>query len=462
MATALMAGHIELQADELRLTTAIPTGNVMQIALNADLQAEITWENGDKQTIVSDGSLQDIAVKSASFTISSITGNITSLYVQGNQLTSMDVSGATSLTSIYAADNQLSTLDVSKLKSLSSLDVQGNNLTELLLTANTGLKNLNIADNQLTSAKLKLSSTTRLENFVAANNQLTTSPVASVLREAKTIWAPNNQFTSVALNNNSSLHSLVMTNNKLSSLTLIKQPELTDLWVDNNTIKTLNLSNGTPSLRVIAADHNQLNSITWDVTDNKKSLKYAYLNDNVLFPGSLPTRSLLTDIVYAPQADYELEERYPLGKAIDLSSLLLKNGYETNITTNVKFVDREGKALVKGTDYTDTRRQYTFKTPHAGIRVEATCSVYPNTTFYSSRFTVGDVIDAVENIPTSMPLSITTGSGSISVTTNVASTIRIIDLKGITLANETIEGSHTWSVPAGIYVVNGQKVVVSR
>lgn len=462
LASALIAGHMQLRADELHLTTAIPTGENLQIALNADLQAEITWENGDKQTFVSDGSLQTIPVKSASFTIASITGNITSLYVQGNQLTALDVSGATQLSSIYAADNQLATLDVSKLKELSTLDVQGNSLSELTLTANTALKNLNIADNQITSAKLRISSTMRLENFVAANNQLTTSPSAAVLRNTKTLWASNNQLSNIALNNSNTLHSLVVSNNKIGSLTLIKQPELTDLWIDNNAIKTLNLSNGAPSLRVVAADHNQLTDITWDVTNNKKSLKYAYLNDNQLFLGSLPTRSLLTDIVYAPQADYVLEERYPLGTAVDLSALLLKNGYETNITTNVKFVDREGNALVKGTDYTDSRRQYTFKTPHAGLRLEATCATFPNATFYTTRFSVGDVIDAISNVSTASPLTVTTGSGSITVASPTKTAISIVDLKGVVLAKQMVEGTKTWYLPAGIYIVNGYKVVVSQ
>lgn len=462
LTSALLLGTTQLHADELRLTTATPVGETLQIALNADLQVDITWENGEKQSLFCDGSVQSIPVKSASFTISSTFGNITSLYVQGNKITALDVSGATELKSVYAADNQLTTLDVSKLKSLTDLDVQGNQLEGLTLTSNTALKNLNVADNQLTSSGFKLSSTTRLENFVAANNQLTSSIAALVLRDAKNYWAQNNQFTSVSLTSNSSLHSLVLSGNKLTSLSLIKQPELTDLWIDGNEIKTLNLSNGTPSLSFIAADNNKLSSITWDVTNNKKSLKYAYLNDNQLFPGFLPTRSSLTDITYSPQADYELEERYPLGTAVDLSELLLKNGYDANITTSVKFVDREGNVLAKGTDYTDSRRQYTFKTSHAGIRLEATCATYPNATFTTTRFSVGDAIDAIYNVNAGQTINVTTLAGGITVEAAALTPIHIVDLKGTTIANENIKGSRTWTLPAGIYIVNGHKVVVAH
>lgn len=87
LTSALLMSIAPLHADEVRLATATPIGETIQIALNADLKAEIIWENGEKQTIVCNGSLQTIAVKSRKFTLSSTEGNITSLYVQGDKLT---------------------------------------------------------------------------------------------------------------------------------------------------------------------------------------------------------------------------------------------------------------------------------------------------------------------------------------------------------------------------------------
>ncbi len=464
LTSALLMSIAPLHADEVRLATATPIGETIQIALNADLKAEIIWENGEKQTIVCNGSLQTIAVKSRKFTLSSTEGNITSLYVQGDKLTDLNVDAAPEIKSLYAADNKLTSLYVYKLKKLTDLDVQDNELTFLALTDNIALKNLNVANNNLTSTSFSVASTARFDNLVVANNQLSSALPASVLRNTKNYWAQNNNFSSISLSNCNNFHSLVLSGNKLSAITLIKQPQLTDLWIDNNEIQTLNLSNGAPLLRTIAADHNKLTSIQWDVTNNKKSLKYAYLNDNQLFPGSLPTRSLLTDFVYAPQTDYELDESYELNTPIDLSALLLKNGFESNISTNVKFVDNKGNVLAKGTDYTDSRRQYTFKTPHAGIRLEATCSTFPGITFCTSRFNVGNVIDAIYNVADNngQTYAINTTDGGITIITSVATPIHITDIKGATIANKTLNGTQTWDVPTGIYIVNGQKVVVTR
>lgn len=464
LASALLMGIAPLNADEVHLATATPIGETIQIALNADLKADIIWESGEKQQLVCDGSLQTIAVKSKKFTLTSTTGNITSLYIQGDKITELNVDAATELTSLYAADNKLTWVDVHKLKKLTDLDLQGNELTSLVLTDNTALKNLNVANNNLTSNSFSVATATRFDNLVVANNQLSSALPASVLRNTKNYWAQNNKFSSVSLTNCNNFHSLVLSGNKLSAIALIKQPQLTDLWIDNNEIKTLNLSNGAPLLRTIAADHNKLTSIQWDVTNNKKSLEYAYLNDNQLFPGSLPTRSLLTDFVYAPQADYELDEKYELNTPIDLSALLLKNGYEANISTNVKFVDRNGKALVKGNDYTDSRRHYTFKTSHAGIRLEATCSTFPGITFCTSRFNVGNVVDAIYNVTDNnkQTFTINTTDGGITIETSVVTPIHIVDLKGTSIANKTLNGTQTWNVPTGIYIVNGQKVVVTH
>ena len=120
--------------------------------------------------------------------------------------------------------------------------------------------------------------------------------------------------------------------------------------------------------------------------------------------------------------------------------------------------------MAKGTDYTDSRRQYTFKTPHAGIRLEATCSTFPGITFCTSRFNVGNVIDAIYNVADNngQTYAINTTDGGITIITSVATPIHITDIKGATIANKTLNGTQTWDVPTGIYIVNGQKVVVTR
>ncbi len=66
--------------------------------------------------------------------------NLRSLAVDGNQLTTLDVSASPELSSLYCGANQLTTLDVSNNPALKMLLVQHNHLVALDLSANTALE----------------------------------------------------------------------------------------------------------------------------------------------------------------------------------------------------------------------------------------------------------------------------------------------------------------------------------
>jgi len=73
---------------------------------------------------------------------------ITSLTVNQNKLTALDVSRCTALNYLDCHDNQLTTLDVSLHTALKYLDCGINELTELDVSKNTGLKDLHCYHNE--------------------------------------------------------------------------------------------------------------------------------------------------------------------------------------------------------------------------------------------------------------------------------------------------------------------------
>ena len=77
--------------------------------------------------------------------------SLTSLNCGSNDLTSLDVSGLTSLTSLICSDCGLTSLDVSGLTALTSLSCTGSGWTSLDVSQNTALTSLDCWNNQLTS-----------------------------------------------------------------------------------------------------------------------------------------------------------------------------------------------------------------------------------------------------------------------------------------------------------------------
>ena len=102
--------------------------------------------------------------------------SLTELGLQNNQLTSFDGTGLTSLTYLDLGDNQLTTIDVSSLTNLTELQLQNNQLTSFDGTGFTSLVYLSLMGNQLTS--LDVSPMTSLANLYLADSYGTlTNPI---------------------------------------------------------------------------------------------------------------------------------------------------------------------------------------------------------------------------------------------------------------------------------------------
>ncbi len=147
----------------------------------------------------------DMEIEKADF---SALSNLQKLYVQGNKLTSLDVSKNTALTDLVCTDNEnlssltlspsvtkllcnkcsLATLDVSMCTNLIQLNCESNSLSSLNLSANAQLSDLTCCYNNI--AALDLSANPKLENNVTSYNIGNQTIDVEAAFSGKTLSAP--------------------------------------------------------------------------------------------------------------------------------------------------------------------------------------------------------------------------------------------------------------------------------
>ena len=131
--------------------------------------------------------------------------NLTYLWCDNNQLTSLDVSKNTTLQTLRCSGNQLTSLDVSKNVALTRLDCSGNQLTSLDVSNNVALTVLDCRFNPLMS--LDVSKNVALTWLDCSSNQLMSLDVSKNTALQK-LYCNNNQLTSLDLTNNDKLRNL--------------------------------------------------------------------------------------------------------------------------------------------------------------------------------------------------------------------------------------------------------------
>jgi Leucine-rich repeat (LRR) protein len=189
--------------------------------------------------------------------------NLKTLYCYGNQLSSLDVSGLSSLEDLNCEDNQLSSLDASGLSNLKYLDCNYNQLTSLNVSGLSNLTHLNCSINQLSS--LNVSGLNSLTNLDCNYNQLSSLDVSG-LNSLTYLDCADNQIKSLDVSGFSKLIELECSNNQLSSLEVIGLSNLTRLGCINNQLSSLDVS-GLSKLRYLECGNNQLQTLYLKNTD---------------------------------------------------------------------------------------------------------------------------------------------------------------------------------------------------
>jgi Leucine-rich repeat (LRR) protein len=222
------------------------------VGQNINIYAETStgyWKynhNGSDSSVFSNSNqTTTVANANGEFTIipclsdGTVSGDITTLYLSNNQLTSFDGTGLTSLAYLYLSNNQLTSFDGTDLTSLTQLYLENNQLTSFDPTGLTSLTNLGLYDNQLTSFDgTGLSSLTTL---FLENNQLTSFD-GTDLSSLTQLYLTSNQLTSFDGTDLTSLTELDLQGNQLTSFDGTGLTSLTNLILPGNLLTSLDVS----------------------------------------------------------------------------------------------------------------------------------------------------------------------------------------------------------------------------
>ncbi len=236
------------------------------------------------------GELVNSDLTYAEYTIQSQTvtiyGPVTNFTCDGNQLTSLKVTGNATLESLYCNENLLTSLDVSNLSSLEYLGCYDNQLTTLNLSGATMLRSLTCHDNQLTT--VNTGDLTKLEMFRCNNNRITSLDVTSNVL-LTTLDCDKNQLVALDVSKNTKLMRLACMDNQIVTLNTSHIPTLVWLTCGNNKLTSLTLNN--PALKELSCQNNQLAS--FDITAST-ALTFLYCPRNNLTTLNISNNTALT------------------------------------------------------------------------------------------------------------------------------------------------------------------------
>lgn len=236
-----------------------------------------------------------------------INGNdILVLAATGQNITALDLSGATKLSRIQVGNNKITRLDVTHNPMLTGLYAENNNINELRMRQNNALRVIDLHQNQIMGT-IDCSQMKNLSKVDVANNKLTKLllPRHEVLH---TVDCGGNMLTQIDVEGCSGLDELNCWGNKISSLSLKGLTALTELFAYENQItevntrectklKTLNLSNNRLTQIDLSANiliegiylaHNNLTRID---LKNNSLIRYLNITHNHI-QGELQTANL--------------------------------------------------------------------------------------------------------------------------------------------------------------------------
>lgn len=224
--------------------------------------------NGDAEIQVSEASAYSGQLNCYSLGISDLTGieafvNLTAVFCNNNDLTTLDLSANTALTSVHCSNNNLTSLNLGMNTVLTDLSCGRNNLTSLDLALITALVTLDCSSNSLTV--LDVTTNGLLEILYCYYNPITNLDLSQNTVLEKIDISDCNLVT-INLNNNINLTNVSVINVPLDSLILNNNTALEVLRVGRNKFATVDVSNNT--------------NLTWFASFIGENLLYLDLSNN--------------------------------------------------------------------------------------------------------------------------------------------------------------------------------------
>lgn len=225
--------------------TFVPDDNFEQALINLGFDAA-PLDDFVPTTNISGVMSLDVSFDITGLVITDLTGiedftALTQLFVQNNQLSSIDVSLNSNLQILWCFNNQLPSLNVTQNPGLISLRCEDNGLTNLDVSNHPNLNVLTCERNQITT--IDVSNSVNLSRFQCGNNQLSSLDI-SANTNLSHLSCEQNLLTNLDVSNNTKLAFLDCFSNQITTLDLTNNSNLTDINCSNNQLCSLNLKNG--------------------------------------------------------------------------------------------------------------------------------------------------------------------------------------------------------------------------
>lgn len=436
MAAALLIA-MPAMADKLVFEAAQSDGSVT-LTLDAGLSATVVWADGSTQAVSFDGLLQELALKSKKFTISTKgSGNITTLICPDNDLTLIDLTDAPAIKDVNAQSCGLSVFKGGVADKLMYLNLCGN--PEL--------------GNDVVNRPYP-----SLESLLAAGCGISATPDPANMPNLRVMWLQDNALTNGAVRKFENLEHLYLQNNQLTTISI------------PSTLKVLNASGNAltradirPStiLEEIDLSHNSIATLYTDAAGGNL-LKYAYLEDNELTFKYMPTVADMTRWLVDPQAPIQIEEKINVGDQISLLAATQRNAWGVELDPEFIWKDEDGNVLTEGIDYTQPLPcRFVFPKEVGTVFAVITAPKhYPDAELFTTPVTVGDNSSVDTAGIDARGLDISAVGNKLTVTAAEPVYVSVSDAAGVTYHNGILTGSWSRELAPGVYIVNNTKVVV--
>lgn len=408
----------------------------------------------------------------------------------------------------FSIDNKISAVDFSHNPKLKHADLYGNKLSSINVSMLPDLEYLDVAtlgDGELTG--LNVGNNPKLATLLCYNNQISALDLTHCPALVK-VDAKNNSIADINLSANAKLQYLNLNGNKLSAIDVTGLADLTDLLVTGNSLTSLDVS-ANPKLLDLSAGSNRLTEL--DLTANTRLLTLGF-QDNYIHTLDLSGCTGLRQVACGNNgmSACELDDFFytlptypdvPSDEIVQGATLRLNegteerpNGYDTCDTSiattkgwtpntsgdtsgcetayvtiipsengTVKFFDADGNEIksgdkvVKNTTVTveaTPKPGYTYDGLRIGSRVYAKA-----TSFKVLKYTVVEVgfsgssagIDGVSAADLGASVSATDGAISVEAAAGVKTAV--YTAAGRLVAGADVEGTRSFAVKAGAYIV---------
>ena len=488
----LAASAVAAQERMVRMTTVKEVGSPITLLVNQNMRGVIVdWGDGNPVTYAQEGESPLVriegTVKGSHLSVQGY-GDWFMLNCENCGLTELDLSGATGLHSLYCSGNELTSLDLRNMKYLVDLDCSNNQLATLVFTDSnnpdqdlSSIESMNLSNNAFTDRYYYKLPTLQYLNI--SGNQIEKFYVYD--ENLRSLDCSNNRISvSLNLSKCTKLQTLNCQGNEIPTLTFANKGAMAEQVIcDGNQIKSIDLSSGENLVDISCTD----NGLTDLNISGSAKLSSMNVGGNSLTFSVLPTKlNAPTWLSFEPQAPFDISEvdgmqmkdGVPYAElapswadkgttAIDLRDFCSLAGGRLDANYQWFTVDENGEATEmtrrttsSGTgDYYVTNGKFSFFTPQKRAYAQLTSKTY-GFVVQSQPIAIGDDVTGIGTTLADNGLQVSVDGGQLQLSSAQPVQATVVSLEGKVVWKNTVSGSVSLSLPKGVYIVNGQKVIL--